>query len=106
MRNIKIEEWKSFDKDKKEVTEDTLMLLSILVTNTAPEDMPRGYLQFQLFTKLTRAFEKAAETRVLILEEDVYKFLRNTVEKNIPSVWGTNSNIVNAIESFMNIKED
>ena len=106
MRSIKVSEWISLDKDKKEVTEDLLMLLSVLVTNTAPDDMPRGYLQFQLFTKLTRAFEKAQETRVLILEDDVYKFLRNNIEKNIPSFWGTNKNIVNAIEMFMNVKEE
>jgi len=105
MRSIKVSEWISLDKDKKEVTEDLLMLLSVLVTNTAPEDMPRGYLQFQLFTKLTRAFEKAQETKILLLEEDTYKFLKNTVEKDIISIWGTNKNIVEAITLFMEAPE-
>jgi len=106
MRSIKVSEWISLDKDKKEVTEDLLMLLSVLVTNTAPDDMPRGYLQFQLFTKLTRAFEKAQETKILILEEDTYRFLKNTIEKNVPAIWGTNSRIVEAISLFMEAKEE
>jgi len=106
MRTIEVKSWTAIDAEKKEHKEDLLMLLSLLVTNKKPDELPRGFEQFKLFTKLTKAFEKAAESRILILEEDTYKFLRATVEKDIPSIWGTNSNIVNAIEIFMNAKED
>jgi hypothetical protein len=106
MRSIEVKSWNVKTPDGKEVIEDTLMLLSLLVTNQDPATLPRGYEQFKLFTKLIKAFEKAQETRILLLEEDTYKFLRNTIEKNIPSIWGTNFNIVGAIELFMNCKEE
>jgi len=106
MRSIEVKEWKSKTPDGKEVTEDTLMLLSLLVTNKDPATLPRGYEQFKLFTKLTKAFEKAAETKTLVLEEDTYKFLRSTVETSIPAVWGTNSRIVEAILLFMEAREE
>jgi len=105
MRSIEVKSWKVNTADGKEVTEDTLMLLSILVTNKKPEELPRGYEQFKLFTKLTKAFEKAAETKILLLEEDTYSFLKNTVEKDIISIWGTNKNIVEAITLFMEAPE-
>lgn len=106
MRNIEVKSWTVISPDKTEHTEDLLMLLSLLVMNKKPEELPRGYLQFCLFTKLTKAFEKAAETKILVLEEDVYKFLKSTVEKDVPSIWGTNARIVEAIELFMNCKEE
>ncbi len=106
MRTIEVKEWIVLDSEKKEQKEDLLMVLSVLVTNKKPEELPRGLEQFKLFGKLVKAFEKAGETKVLVLEEDVYKFLKNTVEKDIPSTWGSNKNIVEAIELFMNAKED
>ena len=106
MRNIAVKEWTVVDTEKNEHKEDLLMLLSLLVTNKKPEELPRGLEQFKLFTKITKAFEKASETKVLVLEEDVYKFLKNTVEKDIPSIWGTNKNIVEAINIFMETKEE
>lgn len=106
MRLIEVKSWNVKDKEGKEYTEDLLMLLSLLVTNQDPATLPRGFESFKLFTKLTRAFEKAQESKTLILEEDVYKFLKNIVEKNIPSIWGTNSNIVNALTLFMDAIEN
>ncbi len=106
MRNIKVIEWTAIDAEKKEYKEDTLMLLSLLVTNKKPEELPRGLEQFKLFAKITKAFEKAAETKILTLEEDTYKFLKNTVEKDIPSIWGTRSKIVEAINAFIEAKEE
>ncbi len=106
MRNINVLEWTVVDVEKKEHKEDLLMLLSLLVTNAKPEELPRGFENFKLFTKLTRAFEKAQETKILVLEEDVYRFLKNTVEKNVPSIWGTNKNIVDALTLFMEAREE
>ena len=106
MRNIEVKEWIVIDAEKKEHKEDLLMLLSLLVTNKKPDELPRGFEQFKLFRKLTVAFEKATESRVLVLEEDVYKFLKSTVETSIPSIWGTNKNIVEAINLFMESREE
>jgi len=106
MRNIKVEEWTVRAADGKEVKEDLLMLLSLLVTNKKPEELPRGLEQFKLFTKITKAFEKAQETKILVLEEDTYKFLKATVEKDIPSIWGANANIVSAVNAFLDAKEE
>ncbi len=106
MRRITVTEWSGKAADGTEGKEDLLMVLSILVTNKKPEDLPRGFESFKLFNKLTKAFEKANETKVLELEETEYKFLKNTIDRDIPSVWGSNKNIVEAIDSFYNAKEE
>lgn len=106
MRSIEVKSWTVVDNEKKEHSEDTLMLLSLLVMNQDPTTLPKGFESFKLFTRLTRAFEKAQESKTLVLEEDVYKFLKNNVEKNVPSMWGANSNIVNALTLFMDAKEE
>ncbi len=106
MRKIEIKSWKVKTPDEKEIDESLLSALSVLVTNKKPEDMPRGFESFKLFGKLVKAFEKAEETKILTLEEDVYKFLKNTVEHDIPSSWGASKNIVEAIELFMNAREE
>lgn len=106
MREIKVVSWNVQDGEGKTHSEDLLMLLNLLVLNKDPKELPRGYEQFKLFSKLTKAFEKASETKILILEEDIYKFLRTMVERDIPSIWGTSRNIVEAVELFMNATEN
>lgn len=106
MRNIPVNEWIVKNLDKPETKENLILVLGILVNNKKPEDIPRGFEQFKLYTKLIKAFEKAEETKMLKLEEKEYAFLRATIEKDIPSIWGINKNIVDAIEIFMNAKEE
>lgn len=106
MRNIKVNDYVVKNPDGKETNENILVILNVLLAMKDPKDLPRGYEQFKLFTKLNKAFEKAYETKVLVLEEDVYKFLKQTIEHDIPSSWGINQNIVNAINEFMNVKEE
>jgi len=106
MRRIPVTEWAIKTAEGTEGKENLLMVLSILVTNKKPEELPRGLEQFKLFSKLTKAFEKAEQTKVLELEEDIYKFLKNTIDRDIPSVWGANKNIVGAIDAFYNAKEE
>jgi len=106
MRRITVTEWPIKTAEGTEGKESLLQVLSILVTNKKPEEMPRGLEQFKLFNKLVKAFEKAEQTKVLELEEDTYKFLKDTVNRDIPSIWGTNKNIVEAIDAFYNAKEE
>jgi len=106
MRKINISEWTVRDAEGKEGKENLLQVLSILVTNKKPEELPRGLEQFKLFNKLVKAFEKAEATKVLELEEKEYQFLKNTIDRDIPSIWGTNASIVSAIDLFYNAKEE
>jgi len=101
MRKIKIETWKAKGPEGQEIEENTINALSILVSNKKPEEMPRGLDKFRLFNRLSKAFDKANDSGELILEETDYKFLKDTIEKDIPSSWGMNPDISKAIESFL-----
>lgn len=115
MRRIKIETWKSnvpvYGEDgttlveTKEVDEDLLTVLDVLIRNKKPEEMPRGLDKFRLFGRISKAFSKAEETKVLELEESDYSFLKECVEKDTPAQWGMNESISKAIEDFLNAGE-
>lgn len=116
MRKIKIEAWKSnvpkFDADgitiigTEEKDEDLLTALNVLIANKRPEDMPRGLDKFRLFGRISKAFEKADESKVLELEDVDYSFLKEGIEKDTPAAWGMNKNIVKAIEGFLEAKQE
>ena len=115
MRKIKIETWKSnvpvYGEDGKTIVdtqekdEDLLTALNVLIANKDPKDMPRGLDKFRLFGRISKAFTKAEETKVLELEESDYSFLKESVEKDTPASWGMNENILKAIEGFLNAEE-
>jgi hypothetical protein len=105
MRKIAIIKWKAKLPDGTEVEESLLSILSVLISNKKPEEMPRGLDKFRLFNRLSKAFENAETSGTLELEETEYRFLRETVEKDIPSIWGSNKNISQAIDSFIEVKE-
>jgi len=116
MRKIKLSKWKSrvpvMDKDGnrtnefREADEDLLMALNVLIGNKKPEEMPRGLDKFRTFGRLSKAFDKANKTRVLELEESDYSFLKDSIEKDIPSTWGMNENLLKAFEDFLEAKEE
>ena len=106
MRNIKIKNWAAKDKDGVEVKESLVEMLSVMIAMKKPEDMPRGLDNFRLMGRLAKAFDKAKENKILILEETDYKFLNDSIFKEIPSVWGTNHNMMEAVESFVNAKQE
>ena len=113
MRKIKINTWKSkvpvYEDEKivgtEEKDEDLLVALNVLIGNKKPEEMPRGLDKFRTFRRLADAFDKADKSRILELEEVDYKFLKDEIEKGIPSSWGMNKNISKAIEDFLESKE-
>ena len=115
MRQIKLDKWKAkvpkFDKDNKTiigsdlVDEDLLAAFNNLIGAKKPEEIPRGIEKFQIFGKLAEAFDKAAKTRILELEDREYKFLKEIIEKDIPSTWALNKNLQKAVNDFLDAKE-
>ena len=116
MRKIKIEEWKAnvpkFGEDGKTIIgteqkgENLLTALNVLLASKKPEEIPRGLDKFRLFGRLSKSFEKADKSKILSLEEGDYSFLKNMIEKDVPSLWGMNENLSKAIEDFLNAKEE
>lgn len=115
MRKIKIEKWKSkvpkYDEGGKivgtEEKDETLLdAINVLIANKKPEEMPRGIDKSRMFNRLSKAFEKADKTKVLELEEVDYKFVKDDLEKNIPGTWGMNTNIMKAVEEFLDAKAE
>jgi hypothetical protein len=106
MRRIKLNKWKAKDREGNDQDEDLLMALNVLLGNKKPEDIPRGLDKFRLFHRLAKAFDKADESRELVLEEADYSFLKEMVEKDVPSVWGMNENLSEALEDFLNAKQE
>ena len=117
MRKIKLDKWKSnrpiYDKEDptkivgtEEIDEDLLTALNVLIVNKKPEDMPRGLDKFRTFGRLSKAFEKADKDSVLELEEADYSFLKDEIEKAVPSSWGLNKDLLKAIEEFLDAKEE
>jgi hypothetical protein len=106
MRKIKIEKWKAKLPDGTEIEESILSALSALISNKKPEEIPRGLDKYRLYNRLAKAFDKAEETGILELEEAEYSFLKETVEKDIPSIWGSNKDISEAIDLFLEAKQE
>ena len=115
MRKIKIEKWKSkvpkYDDEGKivgsEEKDETLLdALNVLIGNKKPENMPKGIDKFRLFNRLSKAFDKADKTKILELEETDYSFLKKTIEEDTPATWGMNVNISEAIEDFLESKDE
>lgn len=107
MRKIKVGKWTEPVNEEGKLAEREVTLLnvlSILVNNKKPEDMPRGFDKFRMFSKITKAFEKAEKNDVLELEDAEYLFLKKTVESDIPATWGSNPKILEAVEAFMEAK--
>jgi len=105
MRKIKIESWK-VNINGEEKDENILMALNLLLSSKKPEEIPRGIDKFRLFGRLSKAFEKAEKTKMLVLEESDYSFLKKMIETDVPSIWGMNSNAFKAIEDFLEAKEE
>lgn len=106
MRKIKINKWKAKIAEGKEQDEDLLMAINLLLGNKRPEEIPKGLDKFRLFNRLVQAFDKADKSGTLVLEEMEYSFIKEMIEKDVPSVWGMNSNLSQAIEDFLNAKQE
>jgi len=116
VRKIKIVDWESnvpdYGKDGKTIIgtkpmkENLLMALNVLIGGKKPEDMPRGIEKFQIMGKIAEAFDAAIKSNVLELEDREYKFLKDTIESDVPSQWGMNVSLNKAINTFLDAKEE
>jgi hypothetical protein len=106
MRKINVTNWEVKNQDGSKSQEGLIEALNILVSMKKPEELPRGLDKFRLFSRLANAFDKAKETNILTLEESDYSFLKNTIENDIPSIWGMNRNIMQAIEEFLSAVQE
>jgi len=115
MRKVKIKNWKASipvkDEEGKivgsqEQDENLLVAINVLIASMKPEAQPKGLEKFRIFNKLAEAFEKAEQTKVLALEAREYDFVKNMLEKDMPSFWGMNKNLSKAIIDFLEAKEE
>ncbi len=87
---------------KEDVEQSTLTLLDMMIRIKKPEDMPKGLDNFRIMNRLHKAFDKAEKTGELVLEETDYKFLNDTIVKDVPAFWGRMKEPSEAIEEFVN----
>ncbi|MEK0337660.1 MAG: hypothetical protein QQN41_09540 [Nitrosopumilus sp.] len=121
MRKIKVVKWqeniikrdaegKPILKDGKQQVEqidtDTISLLDMMLTMKKPESMPRGLDSFRIMNRLVKAFDNARKVGTLELEETDYKFLKDSLESDIPATWGTIPKAYEAIDLFMEAKAE
>lgn len=102
MKSIKVDSWKEASQEGVENEVNLIQLLSVLVSNKKPADIPKGIDKFRLFNRIGKAFDKAMKTKTLELEEGDYTFLKDTIEKEVPCTWGMNKEISGAVEAFLN----
>ena len=105
MRKIKVLKWKGKDTKGQVVEENTILMLTVLINNKGPDTMPRGIDNFRLMHRLSKAIDKAEKTGTLILEETEYLFVKKLIETDVPSSWGMNQNILDAVELILNPEE-
>ena len=106
MKEIKIENWKAKLPDGTEQDENLLTAINVLIAVKKPEDIPKGIEKFQIFGKIAEAFDVADDTGTLKMEDREYDFLKETIEKEVPSTWALNKNLNKAITSFLKPKEE
>lgn len=106
MRRIKIHKWKENNSKGEQLEADTLVMLTVLVNMKKQEDMPRGLDQFRLFHRISQAFENAKQKGTLCLEEADYSFLKKSVEQDIPANWGSNPDVMKAVDDFINAQSE
>jgi len=106
MRKIKIKTWKEKGVDGKEVEQSLVSVVSMLLATQKPENLPKGLDAFRILSRINKAFEKSSETGLVELEESEYSFLKKIIERDIPSIWGTNKDILESINFFIDAKEE
>ena len=106
MRKIPISKWSSKLPTGEDAEEDLLIALNVLIGAKKPEEIPRGIDKFRIFGKIAEAFDKAVQTGILELEDREYDFLKETIEKDVPSTWAMNQNLLKAINDFLDAKEE
>jgi hypothetical protein len=97
MKKIRVLKWKAIDKDGAEVEETTITVLTAILNSKDPREMPTGFKQALMFSRIIKAFENKEE---LVLDDEDYDFIKAAIEKDTPALWGANPNIMNALGEF------
>jgi len=105
MRRMKLEKWR-VETPEGEKEESILDMISALVRMQRPEKIPKGIEKFQVFGRIAKAFDEALKTETLSLEESEYAFIREIMEKDIPSVWALNQNYRKTVDAFLKLPEE
>lgn len=105
MREIKLNFWGGPDEKGKIVQESMIDVINVLINSKDPKQMPIGLDKFLLFGRLSKAFSKAKETNILILEETDYSFVEKMIKTDVPASWGLNPEILKNIQEFLEVKE-
>lgn len=95
MKVLKIESWKA-KQGSEEITENIVTVLTALLSISS-KDMPRGFQQALMFSRIIKSFNNKKE---LILDDVDYDFIKKLIETDTPAIWGSNSNIMKALNDF------
>jgi len=96
MKTIKIVNWKAVEGEK-EIEENIVKVIMALLSFKDPKTLPQGFRQAMMFNRLFKAFENKEQ---LIIEDEDYNFIKKMIETDTPAIWGTNVNIMKALEDF------
>ena len=92
--------------DKYTLAEENLiMLLKYLISAQPMEQLPGGFKNFTVFSKVAQELELAEKKGALNMTPETHTFLKLIIDKNIPSTWGMNADVSSAITEFMTIDE-
>ena len=89
------------EKVDKQETLETILATCINIHNQ--NNKPGiGIESLRFIRRLSESFENSKSTNKIVLEDDDYITLKAIVEKNILAFWGTNKDITQCIEDFLN----
>lgn len=79
MKTIKVESWKA-KSGETEVEESILSILTVLLSNKNPNDLPKGFQKAMMFHRIITAFSLAEKTKELLLDDIDYEFLKKLID--------------------------
>jgi hypothetical protein len=106
MRKIIVESWDELSPSGEANKVNTLKMIEILFSYVPDKDMPKGFRAFSLFSKIGDAMIKAESSSIIELEEEEYSMLRGMFEKYVPAAWAMNKHIAQAVNNFIDAKEE
>lgn len=99
-----VRHWSENTSDGELVNVDTAGLLEMLLKNMDVSEVPKGMETFKIFSELKETFDRSRLSDELVFTDASYIFLKNIVERSIPSSLGMNPDVVVAIGDFINAK--
>ncbi len=101
MRKISIKTWEEVALNGTKSEASILGIITTLLYNKKPEELPRGLDKFRLYGRLAKIFDQAEKSKILELEEGDYGFLKTIIENDVLALWGLREETAEAIEDFL-----